>query len=491
MKIEKKRKSSRRQKKQRHSSLEKRATAKSKVKSYGKNEPTIDDKNLAADVFHEENSNSVAADSSLSATLANSFFTNVRSAKMLSPKLVLTALICFAIVIVSFNINPILKSVFTDQNSAVYPVLKKYADELRGISSRLTVVTRRLNMLSLVSEENELNNINRINSLVLQINDMWFTTKKYLNFIGIETIAHTELEREIDANSKVNEKGLLRETKVEQSFPEDQITLTSVLKLDSIIQDLDIQIDNINNEITYLEDNVYAAIKASHIYSHLLERSRNANGNYYASSSVSTNRPTDKYRVNNQPLVTPTKKIAINNQLSLAPTKISKIESLVKTKENIIISKSQNATRTTNTISSTPVITSNNTIKQDTIANKTTVTPKKDIVLVNVEREKIVGAFTLKNNTKNKSRKDKTNKLTKKKKTEPKIVIAKIKKIKKPVASKTKIIKVEEQPFENPFLDDDIILDFVTNYDDYGDLEEDNSRSRNSNPIEEDDYTGG
>ena len=412
MKIERKIRSTRRDKKQRKNHLEKRTQKKSNNKYHSKIS--------AKEEIEKHSDNNYVIENEIGDDIKYNFFNKLSS--LVTKKMLIAASLSIAVIIISLNITPILKYAVQDKDSAIYPILKKYADDLRSISSRLTVVTRRLNMLSLISEENELPNTTRINKLVLQINDMWFTTKKYLNFIGIETIARTELEKEIDANSKINEKGLIRETKTEEIIPKDEITLMNVMKLDSIIQDLNIGIDSINSEISFLEDSAFAAIKTSHIYSQLLERSRNANGNYYANSSLKTN--DNNFKVNNRQPVVTTKKISISNDVAVKTKKSSITKTIDKNKQHIA----------SKPIKTQPVKTVK-TVK--TVKQSQKSVAKK----IRTPIKKIVGAFTIK------EKPAKKNKI----------------KIKE-------VVKVDE-PFVSPSLLNDLEMNYVTNYNDYDDPE--------------------
>ncbi|MFV1982444.1 MAG: hypothetical protein ACC657_02800 [Thiohalomonadales bacterium] len=465
MKIERKVKNARRDKRQRKSRMTKRTKQKQSFKYYSQSDeetqPSHDNKSFTNEQHDKEN---------LESTISK-ITSNFRLNNLFSIKILLAASLAIAVLVVSLNISPILKYALQDQNSTIYPILKKYADELRGISTRLMVVTRRINMLSILSEENELRNVNRINNLVLQINEMWFTTKKYLNFIGIETIAHTELEKEIDANSKVNEQGLIRETKTEEIFPNEEITLTNVLKLDSIVQSLNTEIDNINNEITFLEDNVFASIKASHVYSRLLERSRNANGNYYADSTLPQG--TEKIKILNKPPViqqamVPQKSIATPNVIA---TKKINEPLKIKTSEpkKPVIALVNKPAVTTSSVA--PVIINKKAPKSKKVKQT------KPIAVAKVKKKqpinKIVGAFTVKDTKIKKNRKSQNNKLTNSDNTE--------------VTTDT-----TEEAYENTFLLDDTILGFITTYDDYGNVEDEKAKDKNSpQPEEDDDYTGG
>jgi len=448
MKIERKRKSTRRGKNLRNSSLQKRTKIKANIK-YNSNNDTLD-------ISEISNNNNTTIENALEGLPKNGFLDNaifnLKSNKSFITKLAIISTFCIAIIVISLNITPILKYALQDQDSAIYPMLKKYSDELRRISNQLTVVTRRLNMLSLISEENELNNVNRINSLVLQINEMWFITKKYLNFIGIETIAHTELEKEIDANSKINDKGLIRKTKTEEIIPENEITLSKILKLDAIIQKLNSEIESVNNEITFLEDNVYASIKASHIYSRLLERSRNANGNYYANSTTQIN----NYKPDNRQVIATTKQILISNNVAINSKKTPITPLLPVT---IINKPKKQITKPIKIIVSKP-----KQVKQKKIQKIITVKVKTPI-------KKIVGAFKIKAKPTNLNKK------------------SPLKKDK--ISNTNKKIKIVNAPFESPTLLDDVIMDFVTNYNDYGDTDDEKSVDPKNAIEEEDDYTGG
>ncbi|MFV1982971.1 MAG: hypothetical protein ACC657_05460 [Thiohalomonadales bacterium] len=477
MKNERKSKATRREKKQRKSRLSKRAKKKAKIK-YRVN---IDDEEIidiaSKSDFVVENKNE--RDQLITIGSFNEFFNKVKSNKSFLTKMVLASSLFIAIIVVSLNISPILKYALQDQDSALYPILKKYADDLRTISSRLTVVTRRLNMLSLVSEENELTNTTRINSLVLQINEMWFTTKKYLNFIGIETIAHTELEKEIDANSKINEKGLIRETKAEEIIPKDEITLSKVLKLDSIIQDLNFQIDSVNNEITFLEDNVYSSIKASHIYSHLLERSRNANGNYYADSSIKSEN--SNIKIKNKQNIATSKNVSTSNNIDEKTISPSNIKTTPKNKQievsKTIINqpvkvakKKQKITKIEEPKMTQQALAQQELEKLDKQEQEQEQEPAEVAVAkVKIPIKKIVGEFTIKDSPVSKTRKDQTNNLTQ---TKNNLSGDSVK---------------DEESFENTSLLDDVDLDYISNYNEDNDTEVSGTKS-----VDEDtDYTGG
>jgi hypothetical protein len=465
MKIERKVKNMRRDKKLRKNRLTKRTKRKQSFKYYNQSDEQEANQTSAENSFPNNSDHEESNSSSLFNKAITNKLTNILSLKML-----VAASLAIIVIVVSLNITPIIKYALQDQNSAIYPILKKYADELRGISNKLTVVTRRLNMLSLVSEENELMNTTRINNLVLQINEMWFTTKKYLNFIGIETIARTELEKEIDANSKINDKGLIRETKAEEIFPKEELTLTNVLKLDSIVQNLNTQIDNINNEITFLEDNVYASIKASHIYSHLLERSRNANGNYYASSAPQPNNvkieitkrlPVNKSLLSSESVVIRSVPVTQIKKLTVAKKVIPQKQVIALAKpvitNNVVPTKTKSAKKITNK-------------KQAKIKRNKKKSQKIVVAKVRVREpiKKIVGTFTIKDT---KISKNNTGPKTNNKKLKEKSV---------------------KEAFENTFLLDDNILGFVTTFDDYGNVEEEIEKVNGvTPPEEEDDYTGG
>jgi len=491
MKNERKSKATRREKKQRKSRLSKRAKKKAKIKYRVNidNEEIIDIASKSDIVVESKNE----IDKLITNRFVNDFFNKLKSNKSFLTKMVLASSLFIAIIVVSLNISPILKYALQDQESALYPILKKYADDLRTISSRLTVVTRRLNMLSLVSEENELTNTSRINSLVLQINEMWFTTKKYLNFIGIETIAHTELEKEIDANSKINDKGLIRETKAEEIIPKDEITLSKVLKLDSIIQDLNFQIDSVNNEITFLEDNVYSSIKASHIYSHLLERSRNANGNYYADSSIKSENSSIK--VKSKQNIATSKNVSISNNIDANTKSPSNIKTTPKNKQieeskNIInqpvkiAQKKQKINKIEESKIDEPKMTQQALAQQeleklDKLEQEQEQPAEVAVEKVKMPIKKIVGEFTIKDSPVSKTRKDQKNNLT-----QTKNRVSKNSNTKNNLSGDN---VNDEDSFENTSLLDDVNLDYISNYNEDNDTEVSGTKS-----VDEDtDYTGG
>jgi len=444
MKNERKAKTARREKKQRKIRLPKRAKKKAKIKyRVNINNEEIIDIASKSDIAVESK--------------------KVKSYKSFLIKMVLASSLFIAITVVSLNISPILKYALQDQNSTLYPILKKYVDDLRTISSRLTVVTRRLNMLSLVSEENELTNTTQINSLVLQINEMWFTTKKYLNFIGIETIARTDLEKEIDANSKINEQGLIRETKAEEIIPKDEITLSKVLKVNSIIQDLNFQIDSVNNEITFLEDNVYSSIKASNIYSHLLERSRNANGNYYSESSIKSEK--SNIKVKSKQNIATSKNVSISNNIDVKTKSPANIKTTPKSKQNEVSKNIANKKQKFNKIEE-PKMTQQALAQQELeILDKLEQEQQPaeaGVAKVKIPIEKITGEFTVKDSPTSKI-KDQTKNNTS--------------------GDSAK----DEESFENTSLLDDDNLDYISNYD-----EDNNAEVSPTKSVDEDtDYTGG
>jgi len=456
MKIERKSKTIRREKKQRKSRLVKRVKSKANLKHYTATE--------IENLIEVKAEKTIKTNNDHNSDLSgNTFINKLKSSKSFAAKITATAALLVSVVVVSANITPIINYAFQDQNSALYPILKKYADDLRDTSNRLMVVTRRLNMLSILSEENELTNTTRINSLVLQINEMWFTTKKYLNFIGIETVAHTDLEREIEANSKVNDKGLIRETASKETIPENEITLTNVLKLDSIIQDLSIQINSVNNEINFLEDNAYASIKATHVYSHLLERSRNENGNYYATRAAQSYN--SDLIVNNTPIViSPKKKVIFSRKITIEKTAPPIIK--VERQKKQVVSPIEVATTKQIKVVKKVII------KQPAKLNKN---QSKKIVVAKIKRNKIVGAFTVKEKSSAKSRKDKSNKLSNEQN----------------ITEKKNVIEEYGIPFDSPTFLDNVITDYAINFNEYEDPEESDGNAQEIIIIEEDDYSGG